>query len=132
MNQDEKKLAEKLRKALAPHGHFQRIEPFNDKGVPDVNYCNRHGTEFWLELKAKANKDLSIRIRKEQFAWGQKRSASLGNAAVVAAVQDNPSWIIVQWFPFSKGEYRILASGILVNGPIRASQIRIEQLATIL
>ena len=115
MNQDEKKLAEKLRKVLAPHGHFQRIEPFNDKGIPDVNYCNRHGMEFWLELKAAANKNFSVRIGKEQFAWGQKRAALGGKVRVVAGLRDDPSFVVVHRFPFLKDEVRVGSAGIVVK-----------------
>ena len=132
MNQDEKKLAERLRKALAPHGHFQRIEPFNDKGIPDVNYYTSRGEEFWLELKARANKDLSIRIRKEQFAWGQKRSLLGGNVAVVAAHQDDPSRLVIHKFPFRETERKVLASGIVVKRKHFYRMIEIDRLDEIL
>lgn len=66
-------------------GHAQRIENSCGNGVPDVNIaCSFR--ECWLELKvAQPGKTgMEVLLRKEQFAWGMRRSTEMCRVVVLA------------------------------------------------
>ena len=62
-------------------GHTQRIESGVGAGIPDINWCH-HGAEAWVETKLLV-KGLAL-LRKEQYAWGMRRTANGGAVFVMA------------------------------------------------
>ena len=71
---------------LYPVIHWQRIECWTDKGVPDVNFCLQ-GREYWVECKwvpTKSGKVFSHKLQPEQCAWLLARSRAEGSAWVLA------------------------------------------------
>lgn len=63
-------------------GHVQRLESSTGAGVPDVNICWM-GKEFWLELKVVTPRT-GILIRREQWAWHNRRMNSGGKCFLLA------------------------------------------------
>ena len=92
---DEKKFYAWLRDGLSnmSNMHIQRIENTTSPGVPDINVANMNAAdkamglttgniEVWIELKMVLPE--GIVIRKEQYAWGIKRSMCGGNVFILA------------------------------------------------
>jgi hypothetical protein len=75
----EQKLHQWLRKQLEPCD-YQRIEGAA-QGFPDVNVA-RNRREAWIELKVYTNN--RVLLRKEQYAWGMRRSSANRNVFVIA------------------------------------------------
>jgi len=75
-----------LKKNIFDDCHFQRIE--NNTSVPDVNVCHMSGVEFWLELKIN-NVGIGILLRKNQYAWGVRRSVVYKGKCYVLALVVN-------------------------------------------
>lgn len=73
-------------KSVYPHVHWQRIECWTDKGVPDINFCFE-GQEHWIECKWVATQKgrmFSHKLQPEQCAWLLARSRAGGSAWVLA------------------------------------------------
>lgn len=66
-------------KNLNKMGHACRIENSIGSGFPDINVC-QEGQETWLELKLGCFD--AVLLRKEQFAWGMRRTAAGGRVRV--------------------------------------------------
>lgn len=67
---------------LFPHpADCRRIETTTESGMPDLNVC-MHGIEIWIESKVVYPK--GILIRKEQWAWGVRRSNAGGTTYLLA------------------------------------------------
>jgi len=60
---------------------WMRVENTTQNGTPDINIC-KSGIEVWIEAKVMYPK--GVLIRKEQFAWGVRRSECGGNVVVLA------------------------------------------------
>lgn len=83
MNTPERDFYNYLRTLLP--GHVHRIESIGS-GIPDLNVCFE-GKEIWIELKVF---DLDIvLLRKEQYAWGMRRSAMGGNVFILCRHSDH-------------------------------------------
>ena len=74
MNQPEHRFWNRVQPML--QGHVQRLESAISLGVPDVNVC-WNGREYWIELKV-WTPGAGILIRKEQWAWHNRRIANGG------------------------------------------------------
>ena len=61
---------------------IQRIETSTASGIPDTNWCY-NGQEVWVELKICSPK-MGVLLRKEQYAWGMRRSNHDGKVFVLA------------------------------------------------
>jgi hypothetical protein len=79
MNQEEKKLNQKLKAAL--RGDYLRVENGVAEGVPDINICYQ-GCEVWIESKIVLPQ--GVLLRKHQFAWGVRRTNAGGMVFVIA------------------------------------------------
>ena len=89
----EQKFAQWCRDALAI-ADWQRIESMGS-GIPDVNCC-LDGFEFWLELKVVTHG--RTLLRKEQYAWGNRRANHRGNVFVLS--HDESRGLVLAWqFP---------------------------------
>lgn len=75
-------------------GHVQRLESSAGSGVPDLTICHR-GVEVWAELKC--DLDGMILLRREQYAWGMRRSTAGGRVWVIAHIR---AWRAIALWPF--------------------------------
>lgn len=73
----EQKFYQWLRGCFDPTFDWMRVENLVQPGTPDIN-VSRGGREVWIEAKVD-----SLLIRKEQFAWGIRRSAVGGHVYLV-------------------------------------------------
>lgn len=62
-----------------PGMDYMRVENSLMAGVPDVNIC-ANGFDVWIEAKVNPEKPI---MRKEQFAWGVRRSHAGGSVFVL-------------------------------------------------
>ena len=73
-------------KKIAPTIHWQRIEVWTSKGVPDINFC-LNGKEHWFEAKwvpSKKGVKFSHELTMEQCAWHLARTKAGGSSWVIA------------------------------------------------
>lgn len=104
----EKQFSAWLMKRLNERGHAQRIETTTSNGVPDINWCV-DGKECWIETKIGCTE---ILLRKEQYAWGMKRSVHGCNVRVFSYCPKHDA-ISIYIFPLTvkvKGKYLKIAS----------------------
>jgi hypothetical protein len=87
---------------------IQRIENTTENGVPDMNIC-RLGMEIWVESKVLHSK--GVLLRKEQFAWGMRRSHSGGTVVVLC---DDPQQAVMLGFRFPDIRVRPLGDQVYV------------------
>ncbi|TAK94336.1 hypothetical protein EPO05_06475 [Patescibacteria group bacterium] len=78
---DEQKLNAWIREQLRTTCDVVRIENTISSGMPDLNIC-RQGHEVWVESKVMVLG--RVLLRKEQFAWGVRRSAHGGHVRILA------------------------------------------------
>ena len=81
---------EKIEGTLQSSVHLQRLEPFAQPGVPDVNGCYR-GQEFWAELKILLPSGrFKQPLKKTQHSWIHRRVRAGGLVWIVAlSANDN-------------------------------------------
>jgi len=78
---DEQKLNAWIREQLRDTCDVVRVENTIGGGMPDLNICYQ-GREVWVESKVLVLG--RVLIRKEQFAWGIRRSSHGGRVMVLA------------------------------------------------
>lgn len=102
----EHRLYDWLRHRLPPSWHMTRIETSTANGIPDINLII-DGFEAWLECKVGEEAIL----RKEQWAWMQRRAACGGLCLVV--LQRSKGW---QLFKVrAKLPHTVMAAGIRLD-----------------
>ena len=73
-----------------PQAHWQRVECWTDKGIPDVNLC-LSGKDHWIECKwvpSKTGIKFSHPLQPEQCAWLLARYRAGGSSWVLARRND--------------------------------------------
>lgn len=86
---------------LDPRADYLRIETTTTNGVPDINIC-LEGPEVWVESKVCEG---PVLLRKEQFAWGIRRSHCGGKVFLLAF--RNSDRVIRAWqYPFISAKPR--------------------------
>ena len=103
----EHRLYDWLRLNLPPSWHMTRIETSTANGIPDINLATGSG-DVWLECKYS---DKAV-LRKEQWAWMQRRTACGGTCLVL--LQKPIGWEL----------FRI---GVGMPHPVTEKGIRLEQ-----
>lgn len=74
-------------------GHAVRIENATAIGMPDVNVCCR-GIEAWFELKV-WTEGAGILLRKEQWAWMNRRNVHRGVVWVLCWIEKSDKVIAI-------------------------------------
>jgi hypothetical protein len=77
-------------------GHVVRIENTIGAGIPDISYCSKQTGDVWIETKIVRNGQ--VKLEKEQYAWGMRRTLCGGKVFVVALDADI---VEVYRFPFA-------------------------------
>lgn len=97
-------------------GHVQRIESSSGSGVPDVNGCHMF-KDYWIELKIVLD-HRGVVIRKEQYAWGMRRS-NAGGRVFVIALEPNMEEILFWKYPFDVVPEGHQGKYVLITGPTK-------------
>lgn len=105
----EHRLYDWLRHHLPPQWHMTRIETSTANGVPDINLII-DGWETWLECKVGEEAVL----RKEQWAWMQRRAACKGLCLVV--LQLKSGWKLYRIY--QRMPHTVLSTGIRLENPL--------------
>ncbi len=105
----EHRLYDWLRSNLPPEWHMTRIETSTANGIPDINLIVE-GWEMWIECKAGEE----VTLRKEQWAWMQRRVACGGTCLVVLKMKEG--WKIYRIY--SKMKHTVLTAGIRLEHAI--------------
>lgn len=85
-------------------GHVCRVENTVASGMPDINW-GYDGKEIWIETKMTVNH--CILLRKEQWAWMNRRLSAGGQTRIVVGMENNyiaaynPRDVII----FQQGKY---------------------------
>lgn len=96
-------------------GHVQRLESSTGAGVPDVNICWM-GREYWLELKVVTPRT-GILIRREQWAWHNRRMNSGGKCFLLALDEKMNACFFAPTFIVNVEPYGKANKYVLVSNP---------------
>lgn len=115
----EDRFREWIRSNLPSDCHVQRIETVTSSGVPDLNLCWR-GKEVWAELKVLPHDN--VLLRKEQYAWGIRRSKAGGNVIVLNLIEERDVLEVYRFDYIQVEPYSIKYVRIIHTPPVLVSK----------